>query len=423
MAEKRRDTKGRLLRQGELQREDGKYEYRYFDLKGQKRSVYSWKLVETDSIPKGKRQCKALRVLEKEIQRDLDDGVNSYTASRMTLNQYFDDYMTTKIELKPSTRTNYKYMYNKYVRDNFGERTIASIKFSDVKKFYIHLIHDCGFKPNSMEIINTIIHPVFTIAVRDGLIRTNPASGVMADIKRSHNWEKPKSHALTETQQTAFIEYVKNSRVYAHWMPLFTLLLGTGCQIGEAIGLRWEDCDFENRIISINHSLIYRQQEDGSGCKFSVSTPKTTSGIRIIPMFDAVKDALLAEREKQEMMGFNQTVIDGYSGFIFANRYGDIMNPSTINRAIGRIIRDYNKEENERAKMEQRPPELLPHFSVHNLRHTFCTRFCENETNLKIIQEIMGHADVTTTMDVYNEATKEKKVESFAKLEGKIKIN
>jgi len=423
MAEKRRDNKGRLLRQGELQREDGKYEYRYFDLKGNKHSIYSWKLVETDKIPKGKRQCRALRDLEKEIQRDLDDGVNSYTASRMTLNQYFDDYMSTKIELKPSTRTNYKYMYNKYVRDDFGERTLASIKFSDVKKFYIHLIHDCGFKPNSMEIINTIIHPVFTIAVRDGLIRTNPASGVMADIKRSHNWEKPKRHALTEAQQTAFIEYVKNSRVYAHWMPLFTLLLGTGCRIGEAIGLRWEDCDFENRIISINHSLIYRQQEDGSGCKFSVSTPKTTSGIRIIPMFDAVKDALLAEREKQELIGFNQAVIDGYSGFIFANRYGDIMNPSTINHALVRIIRDYNKAETKRAEEEKRSPEFLPHFSVHNLRHTFCTRFCENETNLKIIQEIMGHADITTTMDVYNEATKEKKVESFAKLEGKIKIN
>lgn len=123
------------------------------------------------------------------------------------------------------------------------------------------------------------------------------------------------------------------------------------------------------------------------------------------------------------MIGFNQTVIDGYSGFIFANRYGDIMNPSTINRALVRIIRDYNKDENACAKMEQRPPELLPHFSVHNLRHTFCTRFCENETNLKIIQEIMGHADITTTMDIYNEATREKKVESFAKLEGKIKIN
>ena len=122
-------------------------------------------------------------------------------------------------------------------------------------------------------------------------------------------------------------------------------------------------------------------------------------------------------------MGFNQTVIDGYSGFIFVNRYGDVMNPSSINRAIDHIVRNYNKEEIERAKNENRSPELLPHFSVHNLRHTFCTRFCENETNMKVIQEIMGHADISTTMDVYNEATKEKKVESFANLEGKIKIN
>lgn len=274
-----------------------------------------------------------------------------------------------------------------------------------------------------MEVINTIIHPVFTIAVRDGLIRTNPATGVIADIKRSHDWEKPKRRALTEAQQAAFIEFVKGSATYYHWLPLFTVLLGTGCRIGEVIGLRWCDCDFDQKIITINHSMIYRQQEDGSGSKFSVSTPKTKSGVRIIPMFDAVKDALLQEREKQEMIGFNQKVVDGYSGFIFSNRYGDIMNPSTINRAIGRIIRDYNQAETERAGEEKRSPELLPHFSVHNLRHTFCTRFCENETNLKVIQEIMGHADITTTMDVYNEATKEKKVASFANLEGKIKIN
>lgn len=80
-----------------------------------------------------------------------------------------------------------------------------------------------------------------------------------------------------------------------------------------------------------------------------------------------------------------------------------------------------NAKEGEDAKAERREPELLPHFSCHHLRHTFCTRFCENKTNLKIIQEIMGHADITTTMDIYNEATKDKKMESFAGLEGKIK--
>lgn len=122
-------------------------------------------------------------------------------------------------------------------------------------------------------------------------------------------------------------------------------------------------------------------------------------------------------------MEFKHNVIDGFSGFVFKNRYGGCFNAHMVNRVIDRVVRDYNKEKTARAGEENREPELLPHFSVHNLRHTFCTRFCENETNLKVIQEIMGHADISTTMNVYNEATREKKQESFANLEGKIKIS
>ena len=154
-----------------------------------------------------------------------------------------------------------------------------------------------------------------------------------------------------------------------------------------------------------------------------ITTPKSKAGIRIVPMLSEVKKALLEERLNQMRTGFNQTEIDGYSGFIFKNRYGDCLSAHSINRAIERISRDYNEQETAAAKKERRTPELLPHFSAHNLRHTFCTRFCENETNLKIIQEIMGHADISTTMNIYNEATKEKKMESFASLEGKIKIS
>jgi integrase len=274
-----------------------------------------------------------------------------------------------------------------------------------------------------MEVVNTILHPIFTIAVRDGLIRLNPASGVMNEIKRSNQWDIPKRHALTESQQSNFIEYIKGNAKYYHWLTLFTVLLGTGCRVGEIIGLRWQDCDFKENIITIDHSLIYRQQEDNSGCKFSISTPKTKAGIRIIPMFDAVKKALLDEYEKQSYIGYNETVIDGYSGFIFRNRYGTVLHPASINRAIERIVRDYNKEEAVKAVEEQRSPAPLPHFSVHNLRHTFCTRLCENEPNLKVIQEIMGHADITTTMDIYNEASKERKIASFSNLEGKIKLD
>ena len=74
------------------------------------------------------------------------------------------------------------------------------------------------------------------------------------------------------------------------------------------------------------------------------------------------------------------------------------------------------------AKEEKRDPVMLPKFSAHNLRHTFCTRLCENESNLKVIQDIMGHKDIQTTMDIYAECTQEKKQEVVTKLTGKIVI-
>ena len=90
MSEKRRDNKGRLLRQGELQRSDGKYEYRYYDEKGERKSVYSWKLVDTDRIPSGKRCNESLRPMEKRIRRDLEDGIHTHEDRFMCMYSIFE---------------------------------------------------------------------------------------------------------------------------------------------------------------------------------------------------------------------------------------------------------------------------------------------------------------------------------------------
>ena len=422
MAKERRDKKNRILRSGEYQKSDGRYMYRYVDGKGDSRFVYSWTLTQSDRPPQGKKDDKCLRELEKEIAKNLQDGIDSQSAKKMTLNSFFDDYISQKQELKKSTRTNYKYMYEKHVRDGLGKRKLPDIRYSDIKKFYNTLINEKGFKPNSMEIIHTILHPIFAVAVRDGYIRTNPTDGVMAEIKKSHNWEKPKRHALTAEQQSIFVDYVREHKTYRRWLPLITMMLGTGCRVGELVGLRWDDCDLVNGIIEINHNLIYRPDETTGKCIHQITTPKTKSGIREIPMFEDVKRVLCEERVKQMRDGFNHTVIDGYSGFIFSNRYGDVVTPHDINRALDRIIKAYNADEAKKATKERREPVLLPHFSAHNLRHTFCTRLCENEPNIKIIQEIMGHSDIKTTMEIYYDVTRDKKQFSFSQLEGKIKI-
>lgn len=198
---------------------------------------------------------------------------------------------------------------------------------------------------------------------------------------------------------------------------MFTILLGTGCRIGEALGLRWQDLDFENRVISINHSLVYYQTRDSKKCMLRVSLPKTEAGIRTIPMLDIVKDAFEMLYEEQEENGFNETEIDGMKGFVFCNRFGGVLNPQTVNHTIKRILNQYNADEVVRAKKERREPIILSDFSCHHLRHTFCTRLCEHETNLKVIQAIMGHKNIETTMDIYAEATEEKKQESFENLQ------
>lgn len=219
------------------------------------------------------------------------------------------------------------------------------------------------------------------------------------------------------------MRFISESTIYRRWQPLMTVFLGTGCRVGEVIGLRWEDCDFENGFISINHNTLYAKYENDVESRFHITTPKTSAGIRIIPMLSDVRRALLAEYNNQLAFGFCDEVVDGYTGFIFQNRYGGLLSAHDINRAIERIYKAHNESELQKAEEEKRQPLLIRHFSVHNLRHTFCTRFCENETNLKVIQEIMGHADIETTMNIYAEATAQKKQESFTRLEGKIKIS
>lgn len=421
MAE-RRDSKNRVLLKGEYQKADGRYMYKYVDSKGEQRFVYSWTLTQADRTPQGKKQSKCLRELEKEIAKDIHEEIDTFKAKKVTLSAFFDEYLKQKQELKPTTRTGYRIMYNNNVRNYIGGKALSDIKYSDIKKLYNHLYYEDGLSPSSISRVHSILHPVFEVAIRDGYIRSNPTQGVLREMKRGLNWSGTKRRALSIPEQKAFVDFVKTHEKYRQWMPLFTFFLGTGCRISEVLGLTWDDCDFKTGIISINHGLLYKTDEDTGKCRFYISTPKTDAGNREIPMMNAVREALLNARTQQERTGFSQSVIDGYSGFVFCNSDRGVILPVNVARTIDRIVHDHNAEEKVIAEEQHREPLLLPHFSPHNLRHTFCTRLCENETNIKVVQEIMGHSSIAVTMDIYNEATRDKKRESFASLEGKVRI-
>lgn len=398
----RKDSKGRVLRHGESERKDGRYYYQYYDLNKIRRRVYATSLKE-------------LREKEDTILVYNIKGIDVYASQRISLNEYFDRYIHTKANLKDSTRNNYIYMYDKYIRNAIGKMPIGRIKYSTLKDFFMSFFSSGQFKMNSLEGLHTVLHPVFTMAVRDEIIHINPASHLMKEIKKCANYEKNSRQPLSKEEQKAFIQYVQKSPIYCRWLPLFTVFLGTGMRSGEVLGLTQKDIDFEKRIISVNHSLLYRVGNDGKA-GYTIQTPKTKSSIRLIPMIDDVYDALQEELQLRDKKKFKEPKIDGFSGFIFLNRDHRVLNFSSVNRAIARIIKAYNQEEDECAKQENREAKFLPSFSKHHFRHTFCTRFCEVESNLKVIQEIMGHSDIETTMNVYAKATKELKQESMDKL-------
>ena len=185
-------------------------------------------------------------------------------------------------------------------------------------------------------------------------------------------------------------------------------------RVGEVTGLRWCDIDLEDGIIDVNHTLVYydhRTSEGKKGCYFNVNTPKTEAGNRQVPMLDFVKEAFVMEKERQELLGVHcEATIDGYTDFIFLNRFGQPQHQSTLNKAIRRIIRDCNDEQ---FLKTESPEVLLPHFSCHSLRHTFTTRMCEAGVNIKVIQDTLGHKDITTTLNIYTDVTKELKRTEF----------
>lgn len=418
---KRKDNKGRVLRDGELQRKDGKYEYRYYDARRQRHSVYSWRLVETDSTPRGIKKGPALRTLEQDVVKSLALGIGHQDTELTTVGEYTERMIELKPYVKPTTKALLQGIYRNHIAGGIGFLPIKRVRYEDVRIFYIALLQDKHLSVSTVANIDRVLNPAFALAVRNHVILTNPAKGVLADIKREMKWRQPKRHALTLAQQNALLDFVGSTKQYRKWLPLITVLLGTGMRIGEALALCWSDCDFERRMIVVQHGYVRVTNSEGHIVPM-ISTPKTPAGIRNIPMLDDVAQALLALRIDAMKNGFCITKIGEHEGFIFQNTRHTLLDINYVERVLHRIARQYNELEISAAFNERRTPVLLPDLTAHILRHTFCTRACENETNIKVIQEVMGHANISTTMDVYNDATLDQKNEVFQQLEGKIRI-
>ncbi len=420
MPAKRKDNRGRALRNGESQQPDGRYKFRYTDENGERRTVYSWKLVETDKLKDGQRGQESLREKEKRILRDHDDHIKTKSAEKVTVNDMFERFMEIRVDLRGMTRKCYRDLFTSHVYPTMGNRPIGKVKPSDIQKMYQEAVTDRGITPSTVQKVHSVVYQVFEIAVVDNLMRSNPSANAFKYFAKSNDVVSKPRDALTVEQQEKVIDYVYASRTYSRLGNLFTVLLGTGLRIGEALALTWDDIDFDQGIINIYKTMAYKSGEDGK-YDYRISPPKTAAGTREIPMLDDVKDALTREMSRAKPK--KKFVVDGYSGFVFLNGAGQVYTNAFLYDSIQGIVETYNREELMKANIEKRQPVYLPKMSAHIFRHTFCTRMCEQDINLKVLQDIMGHRNIRTTMEVYARATRDKKQDAIREMNGKIKIS
>ena len=395
----------RLLRTGETERADGYYTYRWTSRDGKRHSVTAGTLEE-------------LRAKEEEIRRDVSDGIR-VDSQNIMVNDPFELWKHLKRGLKDNTYQNYCYMYTQFVAEDIGKFLIRNLKRSDIKRFYNKLVDERGLKIATIDNIHTVLHQVLELAVEDNYVRNNVSDNLLKELKQTHHFEDEHKRALTVAEQELFLEFLASEKTqYHHWYPIFAVMVGTGMRVGEICGLRWEDVDVENGIIDVNHTLVYYNHAV-NGCYFNIHTPKTKAGKRQIPMLDEVKEAFRMEKAYQEFNNIKCNVsVDGFTNFIFVNRFGNLQHQGTLNKALRRIIRDCNEMQFTKGKKN---PVLLPNFSCHSLRHTFTTRLVEAGVNIKVIQELCGHTRSDVTLDIYTTVTKELKMREFGNFEEKMK--
>lgn len=383
MSEKRKDSKGRILKDGEGQRKNGTYDYRYIDIYGKRKSVYAATLNE-------------LREKEAKIRKDLSDGMDSSDGD-ITVIELIDLYISQKQGVRNTTRCGYQTVYNIMDKERFGHRRISSIKPSEAKSFIIKLKND-GRSFGTISIIKNVLKPAFNIAVDDNRIRRNPFDFYLSTVI-SNDAEKRK--ALTKEQKEVYLNFIKSDKLMAKYLDEIIILLGTGLRVSELYGLTLSDIDFENRRIKVDKQLLKRWQN-----KYHVNKPKSKSGERYIPIISEEVYSAFERAVKNRIKPEVEIEIDGYSGFLFLNEQRNPKTAGNLEKAMRRIIHVYNDTHEEK----------LPIITPHILRHTFCTELAMSDINVKSLQYLMGHSDIYTTLNIYTDANYASAKEALEKL-------
>ena len=397
MSEIRRDNKGRKLATGESQDKDGRYRYKYNDSFGKRKSVYSWRLTESDPYPKGKRKDISLREKEKVIEKALSGAVST-NGGDMTVLELVQRYISQKRGVKHNTQANYNFVINVIKKEEFGAKRIDTIKLSDAKAWLIKL-QDDGRGYSSIHSIRGVVRPAFQMAVDDDLIRKNPFEFQLATVVVNDSVTR---EAITRKQQREFLRFIKEDKHFCKYYDGIYILFHTGLRVSEFVGLTINDIEFDKERIKVDHQL-----QRTRNMEYEILTPKTEKGERYVPMQKDVADCFrtIIQNRKHPKI---EPMIDGYSGFLFLDKNDMPMVALHWEKYFQHIREKYNSI----YKVQ------MPCITPHVCRHTFCSNMAKSGMNPKTLQYIMGHSDIGVTLNTYTHLQFEDALEEMKKVVG-----
>ena len=384
MSEKRRDNRNRILHNGESQRQDGRYAYKYKDINGETKFVYSWRLDKNDRAPAGKPRDLSLREKERQIQQDLFNQIVP-NGGNLTVLELVQKYLSLKVNVRHNTQANYNFVVGILKKEAFGSLRIDKVKLSDAKAWLIKLQKD-GRGYSTIHSVRGVVRPAFEMAVQDDLIRKNPFGFELATVVVNDSVTR---EAITRAQERAFLKFIQEDNCYRKYYDGIYILFHTGLRISEFCGLTISDIDFQNKRIRVDHQLQRKRDME-----YIIEDTKTKSGERYVPMSQQVVECfcrVIANRKPPKQ----EPIINGYTGFLFLDKNGMPMVALHWEHYFKHILNKYNSI----YKVQ------LPKITPHVCRHTFCSNMARSGMSPKTLQYIMGHSDISVTLNTYTHLT------------------
>lgn len=341
---------------------------------------------------------------QKEVKQKLNKKRDEKPAEEwqnITFQEWIEEFLVKykKNEIKITTYEGYIRIYRKHIKDSqIGKTALNQVTTEILQRYYNDKLND-GYNSKTVRSIGIVIGAALNMAVKLKMLSENPNRYTSIPKKKKYE-----ASVLSAEEVARIVKEAKDEELY----PIVVTTVYTGMRKGEVMALKWENVDFQKRRIYIKNSLckIDGDQPDEKGhrhARYEILEPKTKESIRMVPMLDEVYDALRLQKERQETdkQKYREIYLD--QGLVFSDPCGDYLPQRQFMDKYHAFLKKYR----------------ITDIRFHDLRHTFATLLIESDVSMKVVQELLGHSTITTSMDIYTHVSDEKKEQALDQLRQK----